>query len=448
MDRNSPLAWFLAGLAGLAAFLTPAVWNGFPFVFYDSADYIEAAFSFDMPPFRLLPYAFIMALGRLGGGFWAVALAQILVCLTLLALLARLTGPSRAPGRFLTLALALALFTTAPWFAGLLMPDAFTASAILAATLVLLGWKELGRLKYLALLAVPLAGMVHATHLMILAGLSLIGLALWPLRLVARNAALALLGATILAWLAVPMIHGLTQGSWHYNKGSSVFLLARLVSGGLIQPDLPRLCAEKPYLICAMQDRLHGDENDFLWGHGGVFFGRAGSIELWMAEAPELLGRTVRAHPAEIGAFMLETAARQFLAFGPGDVFDPMAFHMQHALEKRHPDQIPALQNARQQHGWSDAKRWLQTAGVAAMAVGLGGLILVLGLALWRRDAKRALLALLVLAGLIGNALACGGLSSLADRYQARAVWLGLAVLIVNWDWLKIRIYRPHQGGD
>lgn len=447
MDRNSHLAWFLAGLAGLVAFLTPAVWNGFPFVFYDSADYIEAAFSFDMPPFRLLPYAFVMALGRLGGGFWAVALAQILVCLTLLALLARLTAPSRAPGRFLLLALALALFTTAPWFAGLLMPDAFTAPAILAATLVLLGWKELGRLKYLALLVVPLAGMVHATHLMILAGLSLIGLVLWPLRLVARNAALALAGATLLAWLAVPTIQGLAQGNWQYNKGGSVFLLARLVAGGLIQGDLPHLCAQKPYLICAMQDRLHGDENDFLWGHGGVFFGRAGSIELWMAEAPELLGKTVQAHPLGVGAVILETAARQFLAFGPGDVFDPMAFHMQHALEKRHPDQIPALQNALQQHGWSGAKSWLRTAGGLAMSLGLGGLGLIFVLAIKAGDAKRALLAGLVLAGLVGNALACGGLSSLADRYQARTVWLGLAVLLANWEWLKIRIYRPRPNG-
>lgn len=447
MDRNSPLAWFLAGLAGLAAFLTPAVWNGFPFVFYDSADYIEASFSFEMPPFRLLPYALVMALGRLGGGFWTVALAQILVGLGLLALLARLTAPNRAPGQFLLLALPLALFTTAPWFAGLLMPDAFTAPAILAAALVLMGWNELGRLRYLALLAVPLSGMVHATHLMILAGLCVIGLALWPLRLVARNAALAFLGVTCLAWLAVPAIHGLTQGSWHYNRGGSVFLLARLVSGGLIQPDLPKLCAEKPYLICAMQDRLNGDENDFLWGHGGVFFGRAGSVEVWMAQAPELLGKTLRAHPVDTGTFMLGTAFRQFFAFGPGDVFDPMAFHMQRALEKRRPDLIPALQNARQEHGWSQAKLWLQTAGVASMAIGLGGLILVLGLALHRRDASRALLAGLVLAGLIGNALACGGLSSLADRYQARAVWLGLAVLLANWNWLKIRIYKPRPGG-
>lgn len=442
MDRASPLAWFLSGLVGLAAFLTPAVWNGFPFVFYDSADYIEAAFSFEMPPFRLLPYAFVMALGRLVGSFWAVALGQVLLSLGLLALLAHLMAPSRGPGQFLLMALTLALFTTAPWFAGLLMPDAFTAPAILAGVLVLLGWKDLGRLRYLALLAAPLAGMAHATHLLILAGLSVLGLALWPLRLVARNAALALLGATLLAWLAVPALQALAQGGWHYNKGSSVFLLARLVSGGLIQGDLPQLCAEKPYLICSMQGRLTGDENDFLWGHGGVFFGRAGHIDVWMAEAPELLGKTVRAHPIEVGAFMLDTALRQFFAFGPGDVFDPMAFHMQRSLEKRWPDLIPALQNARQEHGWTQAKLWLQTAGRLSMAVGLGGLALIFALALKARDAKRALLAGLVLAGLIGNALACGGLSSLADRYQARTVWLGLAVLLANWGWLKARIYR------
>ena len=55
MNPVFPLAWILAGGAALAAFLTPALWNGYPFVFYDSADYIEAAFTFEMPPFRLLP---------------------------------------------------------------------------------------------------------------------------------------------------------------------------------------------------------------------------------------------------------------------------------------------------------------------------------------------------------------------------------------------------------
>jgi hypothetical protein len=448
MERTSFLAWSLAGMAALALFLAPAIWNGFPFVFYDSADYIDAAFSLRMPPFRLLPYAFLVGLGRLAGSPWAVVLFQCLTVLLVLALLARLAEPSNAPKRFLLVAIGAALLTTAPWYAGLLMPDAFSGAAILSASLVLAGWNKLGRAKYLALALAPLAGMVHATHLMILAGLSLIGLLLWACRQVPRNAALALSTATLAAWLAVPGLHALTQGEWTYNRGSSVFLLARLVSGGLVQQELPRLCAEKPYLICAMQDRLYGDENDFLWGHGGVFFGRAGDIETWIAEAPVLMKETLKTHPLESASFVLETAARQFFAFGPGDVFDPMAFHMRHAIQARWPEQVAALENARQQHGWTAAKSWLQSVGTISMTIGLAGLGLIFVLASTRKERLPALLSGLVLAGLIGNALACGGLSSLADRYQARVEWLGLAVTLANVTWLRLRIYSRRRSAD
>lgn len=448
MERNAPLAWFLASLAALAAYLTPAVWNGFPFVFYDSSDYIDAAFSFSMPPFRLLPYGYAIALGRIFDSLWPVVLVQAAATLFSLALLARLAAPKRAPGHFLAAALGTALLTAAPWFTGLLMPDAFTGVSILSGVLILLGWRELGRLRLILVPLAVMSAMAHATHLLILAGLSLLGLLCWKYKLVPRSAALALAAVTAFSWLAVPALQAASDGEWRYNKGSSVFLLARLVSAGIVQKDLDGLCAEKPYLICAMRPRLTGDENDFLWGHGGVFFGRAGDVGQWLTESSELVRRTVKAHPYETAGFMLASAARQFAAFGPGDVFDPMSFHMQRALERRWPTQIDALQNARQEHGFTEAKLWLGTVGVVATALGLAGSLILLVVALRERDHKRALLAALILAGLAGNALACGGLSSLADRYQARAAWLALAALLVNWSWLKLRIYNRRQSED
>lgn len=448
MERNAPLAWFLASLAALAAFCVPAIWNGFPFVFYDSADYIEAAFSFSAPPFRLLPYGYVIAFGRVFDNLWLVVLAQAAANLLALALLARLVAPSRAPGHFLAAALGAALLTAAPWFSGLLMPDAFTGVSILSGVLILLGWRDLGRLRLILLPLAVLSAMVHATHLLILAGLSLLGLLCWKYKLAPRSAALALTAVTAFSWLAVPALQAVSDGEWRYNKGSSVFLLARLVSAGIVQKDLEGLCAEKPYLICAMRDRLTGDENDFLWGHGGVFFGRVGSVDQWLVESSDLVRRTVKAHPYETAGFMLASAARQFAAFGPGDVFDPMSFHMQRAFEQRWPAQVAALQNAKQEHGFTEAKHWLGTVGIAGGVIGLAGSLLLLAVAMREKDHKRALLAALVLAGLAGNALACGGLSSLADRYQARAVWLALALLLVNWSWLKIRIYSRRQPED
>jgi len=433
------VVWTLALACGAGAFLAPALWNGFPFVFYDSADYIEAAFSFAVPPFRLLPYAFVVALGRVGGGPWGAVVAQIAAQLAALALLAVASGGGGAPTRFLLVALGCAFLTSAPWFAGLLMPDAFAAPAILASAVVLAGWERLGAWRVLALGLVAVSGVMHATHLLVLAGMSALGLVLWGLGRVPRSSALSLAGVTLLAWLAVPAAQHLGQGGWHYNRGGPVFLLARLVAAGLVQQELPRLCAERPWRICAMGERLYGDENDFLWGHGGVFFGRAGPVEDWLEEAPELVRRVAAAHPGRTLAFVIRSAARQVVAFGPGDVFDPLAWHMRGALERRWPAAVADLTSARQERDPTRARAWLQGPGVVAMALGQAGLILLLAVALRRGDRPRALLAGLLLAGLLGNALVCGGLSSLADRYQARVAWVGLAVVLANAGWIRGR---------
>jgi hypothetical protein len=433
--RGSPKGWLAAGLIVATALAWPMLANGFPFAFYDSADYIEGAFTGEVPIFRTLPYALFLALARLPGGLWLPVAVQIGLVGLILALLAR-----RLAGgwpMFLALGLAAGGLSSASWYAGLLMPDIFSGISLLGAILILIDDERGFFARLLTILLTFLAAVLHATHLMVLIGLALIGLAAWRLAWIGRPAALTLLGIALAAGLAVPSLHRIAVGEFTLNRGGAVFLLARTVEPGLLAAHLARVCPLKAYRACALGERLRGEENDFLWGHGGVFFEDEEPLEIWRKEAAELLTAIVAENPATMAAVVLKSAARQFVTFGAGDVFTPMDFHMGFAIERRFPQAMPAFRAAGQEQGWR-TPLWLERVGRGA---GWASLILVLGLSAWaagRGERRLALLGLLTLIGLAGNALACGGLSSVADRYQARLMWVAVAVATA----LAIRICR------
>jgi hypothetical protein len=415
----------------------PALLNGFPLVFYDSADYIEGAFSFDVPVFRVLPYAVMVALGKGLGGLWGLVALQTFTTTAAIALLARAAGGADGWRLFLGLA-ALALAASwAPWFADLVMPDAFTAPSLLSSLLLLVYRQRLGGWAWAAAALILVSAPLHATHLLVLAGVALAGVLLAIPKWIERRSAGLLLALALMSWLLVPSFHRLMLGEWTYNRAGSVFLLARLVESGLAQTELERLCAEKPYLICHIREKLYGDENEFLWGRAGVFFGRSGDVGKWVEESGELVAKIVRAHPLEAAKAVISHAALQFISIGPGDVFTPMKFHMGVAIEKRMDDQYQNLLAAKQEGGWQLPEKMARFV-MPVQALGVGALFVLAIVKARRKQRPEALFASLLLLGLLGNALACGGLSSVADRYQARIVWIApLAALAL------LRICKP-----
>jgi len=417
--------WPAAVLGVAIALAWPVLANGFPFVFYDSADYIEGAFTGQVPIFRTLPYALFLAAARLPGGLWLPVLIQIGLVALLLGLLAR-----RFQGGwmlFLALGLAAGGLSSASWYAGLLMPDIFAGIAILGAMLILIDGEPSVPARLLLIALTTLAAFLHATHLMVLIGLALVGLAMWRLSWIGGRGALTLVGVALMVGLAVPSLHRLAVGEFTLNRGGAIFLLARTVEPGLLAAHLDRVCPQKSYRACALRDRLHGEENDFLWGHGGVFFEDDEPLEIWRKEAAELLGAIAKDNPGIVAGVIAKSAARQFVSFGAGDVFTPMDYHMGDAIERRFPLAMATFRNAGQERGWT-APLWLDRMGRAA---GWASLLLVPLLSIWAlRKGERvaALIGFLTLVALAGNALACGGLSSVADRYQARVLWVAVAV--------------------
>lgn len=472
-------------LAGLLALLLclPALVNGFPLLFDDSAHYLRKPFAFAqelargrlstdagqyrgyMPshfgggetapksatappeaapvvplsgnPFFLRPAPYSLALLPFAHPVTLLLLpfAQaLLVVLLAEALLRALAGP--APPAWARLGLAAALLASAaPWFASQVMPDVLTGCLALWLGLLVAGGDWLRRPWCAAgftLLGTFLIGS-HLTHLPLAAGGALVGLGLrWaiergrdPLRW--RRAGLAL-AALVLA------VGGLVGTNLAFGKkatlseSSPLFMLARMVGDGTAALVLEKDCpAGAGWLLCDQPEFWRGNSDDFLWKPEAPWLRHWAARDRFLAEAREITGRVLRQHPGEQAARSLENFARQLvtlsidpqLAEPPPRSFGELVEQMGAPAEGLAAASLAATGDAR-----LVAYRRLQDQVQKALFwVALVALAGIAALAWRARRGPLLAIAALGLALVLGNAFLAGALSAVHGRYQSRIAW-------------------------
>jgi hypothetical protein len=138
-----PLSGLAAEISAIsllsAVFLYAALWNGFPFVFYDTGAYVLEGFGHFFVPERASVYSLFLLYVGGRASLWYVALAQCLMTAFAVVELARAVRPQTGLWELLAIGVALALFTSIAWCAGQIEPDCTTP--ILALTLYLLAFR-------------------------------------------------------------------------------------------------------------------------------------------------------------------------------------------------------------------------------------------------------------------------------------------------------------------
>src|SRR5205814_542434 len=105
------LIWAPVLAGSLLVVLAPAWWNGFPFMFYDTASFLEQALGGGFRPERSVFYAWFLAAFRPSVSLWPAMAAQALMTVLVMAEFARSVVPGMAPGRFFVTILALSVGT-------------------------------------------------------------------------------------------------------------------------------------------------------------------------------------------------------------------------------------------------------------------------------------------------------------------------------------------------
>ena len=444
------LAWLAALAVGCLALLAPALWNGFALVFFDTGGYVGSVLEWRLIPGRSLFYGLFLWLTSLGWTtFWGPVLVQALLVLWTLHLVRRCQGLPAGPLALAGLATVLALCTGLSWYASQLMPDILVSLIVLALWLLgfrwsRLGWGERAGLAALAVLAV----LAHMSCLALALGLVLVTVVV---RLVGGRAGwsgevrvLPGVAVVLAGLLLMPTLHRALVGQGGMTPGGPVWVFGRLVQDGLAARWLDEHCPTAGVRLCALRLRLPVTADEFLWAETSPFHDLGGWEGGAVPELRRLTRAVISAYPAAFAWYSLRFTAEQLVRVATGEDLDDYHAATRGVFAGLLTQTAPAYNNARQQRGGLGPQLFVPLNRVHVPVALLATLALA-GIAiagLRDRRSGEGLLALFVLAALLGNACICGALSNPHDRYQSRLVWVGVLVTLLALEtaWRRRRV--------
>jgi hypothetical protein len=435
-----------------ALFLAPALWNGFPLVYYDSVDYVQLPFTGQMPIYRTAGYGLVTIAGRLAHSLWAVPLLQSALAAYVLYETLRRFLPQDAEAALVAVSSLLLLVTGLPWFTAEIMPDAFTGILVLAFAVLVCDDGQIGWGRRAALAAtLALAIAVHSSHAAIAGGLllslflvSLAAPGLWPG--LHRRLRLPLLAFMIGLALAAGA-NAVVTGRVFLLQDNAVLTLGLFVQDGLAEKYLDHACGKpKPRLqLCAARHRLPHNANMFLWHDHD--FDQLGGWTGMQGEARKIVRGAIKAYPLAYLWDSLQLTARQLVMLKTADGVAPMRYLIGDAIARHYPKEAAAFLAARQQRG--TAFGWLNAIQAPILILASAALPILLWLAWRRRDPDGVLLMAILTLSLLGNAYVCGALSNPNDRYQSRIAWLAVLALVIAFGrWRRGDRPRPVPAPD
>ncbi|CAA7623035.1 hypothetical protein [Magnetospirillum sp. SS-4] len=430
------LAWHaLTFVLVVALMMAPALWNGYPLIYFDSEDYVEMAFTFQPIVWRIMTYGVMMTVARAFDTLWVIPLLHaVLVTWVLHEAVMGFIGRWRHMV-FLGVGLALALFTGLPWVASQLLADVFAGTAVLGIAALAFG-EGLQRWRRAALAVISAVSIcVHMSHVAVAAGLLLVLVAMWGLsrwlRRMPRPRMVAASAALVGGILLVPVTHYLIMGRFVFSESGQVLQLALFVQNGVAKAYLDEVCpAGAPLRMCEYKDDLPRTADEFLWGDSP--FSEMGGWSELHDESGFIVKDAMRRFPMLVLRAAGVNFVEQLGAIESGEDLVPMTWHFVKTQLRRYPDEFKQFRFARQQRrpaiDFAPINDFQIPINQAAEVVTL----LLLLLAWRRRDRTTTGLALLVAAAILGNAFVCGALSNPHDRYQNRVVWLALFTAMVG----------------
>jgi hypothetical protein len=440
MTIRDRAAWALCSLIALALLLAPAIWNRFPLVEYDTGGYLARWWEGYLVPSRSTVYGLFLAAGW-PLDFWPVVAIQAALTVWILALALRAFGFGGRPRLLLAVTAALALLTTLPFLAGILLTDIFAGTALLALHILVFRNGTLARAERAALiLFTAFCAATHSATFAVLLGLLIAGGCAWifwrdlvPLAGLARGLGALALGAVMLLGANFGL-----SGRLAWTPGGYGIVFARMLQDGVIKRYLDDHCPDSTLKLCPYRDKLPATADQFLWGES--FFDDLGRFDGLGDEMRRIVLESLIAYPKMQIETALADAAEQLVAVASGEGVGTDVYHSYGMMEMYTPAVLPALWAARQQKGELDFAA-INHLHVPVALISMVLLPVIVIVALRRRGpADIGLLAGTVGLALLGNAVVCGVLSNPHDRYGARLAWTATFVVVL----IVLRLARPH----
>lgn len=422
--------------------LFPVFYNGYPLFYSDSALYILVSNLFgalinteNIPYLSGIGYAFFIRIVTWRSTLYLVVFAQALILNILLYQSVKVLVPETKVFKFhLPIIIILSLLSSMGWTASQLMPDIFTSFLVLAIFLFYsTNKKSLGMYIFLSIIIITsiLSHLSNITISVLL--IALIFVSFLFMKSDKKNLMIFIRKSAVIVALIISSLFiliGLNHKYYKYNGLSptgSIFFVARLMDTGFMREFLNEKCSEKSYEMCKFKDYLPDSYEGFLWNENSVFNKTGG----WNISAHEEYGQIIHdvlTTPKYLGKFLYncgEHSVRQLITYNIGDglttVYNQESGQYLTAL--RHFDKREFREN------YLNSK---QTRGILSFdrANRINHILLLISalIILWtfiksKFDKNMILFTVILVGGLVINAIATSSLASVFNRFQSRVIW-------------------------
>ncbi|MCB0794086.1 MAG: hypothetical protein KDB88_05065 [Flavobacteriales bacterium] len=414
-------------LAMTTVLCLPAVFNQWPLVYSDTGTYLSSGADWGTPPDRPITYGlFLRATALAAGTPWMAVLVQAALCAAVIIRCFQCLAGDAGDRHVLTVVTILSMGSGLGWSASMLLPDVFTGTGIVIVLLLMLAGD--GRVWDLFLfLALVFITTVHLSHPMILLAVWMAGLLLIRPILRWRSWLPPLAIITGMALLASVNLR--LTGRFELSSGSDLFLLGRTLEIGLLQEELPGLCATSSNFLCGDLQKLPSDHRMLLWDPEGPVQ-QAGGWHAVRSDAAMIVDQVLFS-PVGIWAFLkagLRDGLEQLTMLGSSAALTDPWYRVPESSPARsvhlylsgsYPGYLGSRQNTDRLH-----PTFFDDLQIAVLACSL-----IAGLWLYRRwPVSRRLLAWSLVSAMLAAVL-CAMLSTPDQRFLSRVSWVPCLVV-------------------
>ena len=422
--------------------MAPAFYNGYPLVYSDSGTYIQSGMQWELPIDRPLVYGLFIKITSLGFSLWNVIFFQCLIVAYTLLMTVRLVSNMHPKfyQQFLFGLIFLVAFSGLGWYSSQLMPDIFTAVAILALFLLLQYSKT--ALKHRIILSFILVFSIttHFSNLLIILVLFALLFALSKLGFVKYLLQFRLFLLLLLSCpISTSLLNYTVSGSFAVSKSAHVFLMGRLLDSGVLGSFLNDKCGQHDYILCPYKDSLPIDSRALLWDGNSPLAKQGG----WEATAKPyrkiIFGVMTSPKHCFLWAYNSTTAAfsqcfqntigsdlvNDWYATPNSPPYRQIDKHFGHELN-------PYLQSRQNINLWKQGLDFRFLNQVYYLLLVLSVLLLIAG---WSYPSywgplstELKLLLLICILGIFFNAFFTAALANIYDRLQGRVSWLWMGM--------------------
>ena len=433
---------WIAAIAIPLLLISPALWNGYPLLQYDTGGYLARWYEGYLVPSRSTAYGIYLHLGETSH-FWINLGVQALAVMWIVQATLRVVGIVR-PLQVLAVTLGLCATTALPVLTSLLLTDIFAGLSVLTLFLLVVHGDRFSKPENLLLfLFTSFAASTHSATLGVLFGLCCAGWILRPwlgmaIRRLIHGSLTIVSGALMLLACNFAL-----SGEVAWTPGGSGVAFGRMLQDGLVKRYLDDHCATEQLKLCPYRNSLPQTADGFLWGTS--VFNQLGRFKGLGDEMAHIAWRSLLAYPAAQSEAALKAAATQLVSVATGEGSNNWLGHTYGIIERYLPQELAAVRKAHQQR-WEFDFTAINRIHVPVALLSMALLASMVISAAWRRKLDDvALLAGTISLALLGNALLCGVLSGPHDRYGARMVWLAtFAIVIAGICWHRSRAAAEH----